>query len=87
MKGMGLANYVWMDQPIGMFSSISKLDRKHCRMLVGLLMESISLQYMLHKMADSLMQEMRCRKGNVGMAGINRLFRLIDESIYKNFLK
>ncbi len=29
---------------------ISKLDRKHCRMLVGLLTEHINLQYMLHKM-------------------------------------
>ncbi len=29
---------------------ISKLDRKHCRMLVGLLIRHINLQYMLHKM-------------------------------------
>ncbi len=29
---------------------ISKLDRKHCRMLVGLLTRHINLQYMLHKM-------------------------------------
>ncbi len=29
---------------------ISKLDRKHCRMLVGLLTGHINLQYMLHKM-------------------------------------
>ncbi len=28
---------------------ISKLDRKHCRMLVGLLIGHINLQYMLHK--------------------------------------
>ncbi len=37
-------------------------------MLIGLLTGHINLQYMLHKMrrADSLMQEMRCRKENVG---------------------
>ncbi len=29
---------------------ISKLDRKHCRMLVGLLTGYINLHYMLHKM-------------------------------------
>ncbi len=29
---------------------ISKLDRKHCRMLVGLQTRHINLQYMLHKM-------------------------------------
>ncbi len=29
---------------------ISKLDRNHCRMLVGLLTGHINLQYMLHKM-------------------------------------
>ncbi len=28
---------------------ISKLDRKHCRMLIGLLTRHIDLQYMLHK--------------------------------------
>ncbi len=28
---------------------ISKLDRKHCRMLVGLLNRHVNLQYMLHK--------------------------------------
>ncbi len=29
---------------------ISKLDRKYCRILVGLLTRHINLQYMLHKM-------------------------------------
>ncbi len=43
---------------------ISKLDRKHYRMLVGLLTGHINLQCMLR--ADSLMQEMWCRKDNIG---------------------
>ncbi len=29
---------------------ISKLDRKHCRMLLGFLTRHVNLQYMLHKM-------------------------------------
>ncbi len=47
---------------------ISKLDRKHCRMEVGLLTRHINLQYMLHKMKRAktpFIQEMRHRKGNV----------------------
>ncbi len=58
---------------------ISKLDRKHCRMLVGLLTRHINLQYMQHKMrrTGSLMQVMRRRKGNVGthstrMSGVGK---------------
>ncbi len=50
--------------------TVSKLDRKHCRMLVGLLTRHINLQYMLHKMS---MQEMRCRKGNVGTHSMRML--------------
>ncbi len=44
----------------------SKLDRKHCRMLVGLLAGHI-LQYMLHKMRE---KTSLCRKGNVGTHSI-----------------
>ncbi len=33
-----------------LYRPLSKLDRKHCRMLIGLLTGHISLQYMLHKM-------------------------------------
>ncbi len=37
-ESMGPANCVWRDQLMGMYVQfISKLDRKHCRMLVGLL--------------------------------------------------
>ncbi len=32
---------------------ISKLGRKHCRMLVGLLTGHINLQYMLHKLRSA----------------------------------
>ncbi len=48
---------------------IRKLDRKHCRMLIGLQTWHINLQYMLRKMRrakTSFMQEMRRRKGNIG---------------------
>ncbi len=48
---------------------ISKLDRKHCRMLVGLLTgqyQSAVHVAQYEKNKDFLMQEMRCSKGNVG---------------------
>ncbi len=43
---------VWKDQLIGV-QFISKLDRKHCRMLVELPIKHINLQYMLHKMRSA----------------------------------
>ncbi len=39
---------------------ISKLDRKHCRMLVGLLTGHINLQHMLHKMRAKTPSFRRC---------------------------
>ncbi len=39
---------------------ISKLDRKHCRMLVGVLTGHINLQYMLHKMRAKTHSYRRC---------------------------
>ncbi len=53
---------------------ISKLDRKHCRMLVGLRTRHINLQYMYaahdEESKNSFLQEMRCKKGNVGTHSI-----------------
>ncbi len=39
---------------------ISKLDGKHCRMLVGLLTRHVNLQYMLHKMRAKTFSCRRC---------------------------
>ncbi len=47
---------------------MSKLDRKHCRMLAWLLTRYINLQYMPHngESKNSLVRKMRCRKRNIG---------------------
>ncbi len=46
---------------------ISKRDRKHCRMLTGLVTRHTNLQSAQdEKSKDSLVQEMRCNKGNIG---------------------
>ncbi len=45
-------------------------------MLVGLLTGHVNLQYILHKMwraKTSLMQEMRCREGNIGTHSMRML--------------
>ncbi len=61
---------LFLEGPIGRYVQfVSKLDRKHCRMLIGLLTGHINLHYMLYKMRRAktpLMEKMWCRKGNVG---------------------
>ncbi len=51
MRSTGPASQLCLEGPTDRYIQfISKLDRKHCRMLIGLLTGHINLQYMLHKM-------------------------------------
>ncbi len=60
---------IWLEKSNDRYVQyINKLNRKYCRMLVGLLTEHVNLRYMLQKIGSkiTIKQEMRCQKRNVG---------------------